>query len=168
MIIAASALGAAGISAGVAATVGLLTLWVAGLRAERARRRELYGAALGAVMAYREFPYAIRRRRQEDEHRSAERVRISETLRDVQRDLSQYTALLQVERVGAVANAYQQLVMKTREVAGGYMKDAWEAPPITSDREMNMQVPLNYSILDGYVQRYLDAIKHDLRWRPWR
>jgi hypothetical protein len=158
-VIAASALGAAGISAAVAAAIGLLTLWVAGLRAERARRRDLYAEALAATMAYREFPYAIRRRRGEAEHRSAERVRISEALREVQRDLSQHQALMRIERATKVATAYQELVGKTREIAGGYMKDAWQDDPVETDPDMNMRVPLDYSVLDKHVQAYLDAVK---------
>jgi hypothetical protein len=168
-MIAASALGAAGIAAGVSAAIGLLTLWVAGLRAERARRRELYAEALAATMAYREFAYAIRRRRAEAEERSAERVRISEALRDVQRDLSQYQALMRIERATKVATAYQTLVGKTREIAGGYMKDAWQEEPVQTDADMNMRIPLDYSVLDRYVESYLDAIKGDLPWwKVWR
>lgn len=166
---AASALSAAGISAGVAAAVGLVTLWVAGLRAERARRRGFYADALAATMTYRESPYAIRRRRHEQEHRSAERVRISETLWEIQRDLSQYTALMRIERAEKVVSAYNNLVAKTREIAGGYMKDAWDAEPIETDAEMNMEVPLDYSVLDSYVQAYLDAVKQDVPWwKVWR
>lgn len=169
MIVAASALGAAGISAGVAAVVGLMTLWVAGLREERARRRGLYADGLAATMAYREFPYAIRRRRHEQEHRSAERVRISEALREVQRDLAQHTALMLIERADKAVRAYQHLVAKTREIAGGYMKDAWDADPIDTDADMNMKLPLDYSVLDSYVQAYLDAVKEDLPWwKVWR
>ena len=168
-MIAASALGAAGISAGVAAVIGLLTLWVAGVRAERARRRELYAEALAATMAYREFPYAIRRRRKEEGERSAERVRISEALREVQHDLSQYQALMRIERATKVASAYQTLISKTREIAGGYMKDAWQDDPVQTDADMNMRVPLDYSVLDKYVQNYLDAVKQDLPWwKLWR
>jgi hypothetical protein len=168
-VIAASALGAAGISAGVSAAIGLVTLWVAGARVERARRRELYGEALAATMAYREFPYAIRRRRAEEEHRSAERVRISEALREVQRDLSQYQALMRVERATAVVSAYQTLVGKTREIAGSYMKDAWQGDAVRTDADMNMRLPLDYTVFDSYVQEYLDAVKEDLPWwRVWR
>lgn len=168
-MIAASALGAAGISAGVAAVIGLLTLWVAGVRADRARRRELYAEALVATMAYREFPYAIRRRRKEEDERSAERVRISEALREVQHDLSQHQALMRIERAAQIATAYQTLVGKTREIAGRYMKDAWQEEPVQTDADMNMGVPLDYSVLDRYVQNYLDAVKKDLPWwKVWR
>jgi hypothetical protein len=168
-MIAASTLGAAGISAGVAAVIGLLTLWVAGVRAARARRRELYAEALAATMAYREFPYAIRRRRAEEEERSAERVRISEALREVQHDLSQYQALMRIERATPVATAYQTLVSKTREIAGGYMKDAWQEEPVQTDADMNMRVPLDYGVLDRYVEAYLDAGRKDLPWwKVWR
>lgn len=169
MTIATSPLGAAGISAGVAAVVGLLTLWVAGLRQERARRRQLYAEALGAVLAYREFPYAIRRRRHEEEHRSEERVRISESLREVQRDLSHHEALLRVEQARGVAQAYQHLVLKTREIAGSYMNECWKFEPVTTDAEMNMGVPFDYSTLRQYEDEYLRAVKTDLAWwRIWR
>jgi hypothetical protein len=34
---------------------------------------------------------------------------------------------------------------------------------------MNMRVPLDYSVLDKYVEKYLDAVKEDLPWwKVWR
>lgn len=166
MIAAVSPLATVGISAGVAAAVSLVTLWISGVRQDRVRRRELYAAALAATMAYREFPYAIVRRRPEEEHRSAERVRISEALREVQADIAQHQALLRVERSNGVATAYNELVGKTREIAGGYMKDAWEGPPAENDTDMNRGVPLAYGALDTYVDVYLEEVKMALRW--WR
>lgn len=166
MILAVSPLATVGISAGVAAVVSVITLWINGVRQERGRRRELYGKALAATMAYREFPYAIVRRRNEDQHRSEERVRLSEALREVQADISLHQALLRVERSEDVVKAYNTLVGKTREIAGGYMKDAWQAEPITSDKEVNQGAPLAYATLDRYVDEYLKKVRNDLRW--WR
>jgi len=165
VIAAVSPLATVGISAGVAAAVSLVTLWISGVRHERARRRELYAAALAATMTYREFPYTIVRRRPEKEHRSAERVRISEALREVQANIAQHQALLRVERSDGVARAYDELVGKTREIAGGYMKNAWEGPAADSDCDMNRRVPLAYGILDTYVDAYLTEVKKALSWR---
>lgn len=164
MIASVSSLATVGISAGVAAAVSIVTLWVNGGRQERARRRELYAAALAATMAYREFPYAIVRRRPEQEHRSAERVRISESLREVQANIAQHQALLRVERSNGVTRAYNELVGKTREIAGGYMKDAWEGPAAESDKDVNRRVPRAYGTLDTYVEAYLTEVKKALRW----
>jgi len=164
--VAVSPLATAGISAGVAAVVSVVTLWISGVRHERARRREQYGKALAATMAYREFPYAIVRRRHEDDYRSEERVRLSEALREVQSDISLYQALLRVERSKEALRAYNTLVGRTRDIAGGYMKDAWGGDPVASDDEMNRRVPLDYATLDRYVDDYLAAVVSDLRW--WR
>jgi hypothetical protein len=60
--------------------------------------------------------------------------RVSEALREVQHDLSQYLALMRIERANKVATAYQTLVSKTREIAGGYMKDAWQDEPVQTTR----------------------------------
>lgn len=165
-LLAISPVATAGISAGVAAVVSVVTLWINGVRQERGRRSELYGKALAATMAYREFPYAIERRRNETEHRSEERVRLSEALREVQADISLHQALVRVERSTEVLRAYNTLVTKTREIAGGYMKAAWAGDPVASDKEMNRKVPLEYAILDRYVDEYLEKLRNDLKW--WR
>ena len=166
-IFAISAPVAALIGAAAAAVINLLVLAAVGLREERRRRRDFYAAALEATLAYREFAYAIPRRR----HDAAadERVRISEALRNVQRDLAQAESLMRVERATKVAAAYRQLLAKTREVAGGYMQNAWERDPITSDAEMNTGGGLDFSRLDQFETAYLDAVEEDLQWhRFWR
>ncbi len=157
------------IAAIIAASVALAVLWINGLRAERARRRELYADALELTLAYREFAYAVPRRRCEPEHRSAERVRISETMREIQRDISRTEALLRIERAQGVAARYRALVGKTREVAGGHIRRAWDGPPITSDPEVNTRVALDFSAIDPFEKDYLDAVASDLAWwRFWR
>lgn len=168
-VVAVSAFATVGISAGVSAAISLLTFWVAGLRQERARRRELWAAALAVTMAYREFPYAIRRRRCEPEHCSEERVRLSEALRLVQQDLAQHQALMRIEDQPEVSEAYEQLVRRTREIAGGYMNDAWEADPIKDDPEVNTGAPYDYSALTKHEDAYVEVLKGNLAWwRVWR
>src|SRR3712207_8043860 len=63
----------------VAAAINLLVLATVGLREERRRRRDFYASALEATLAYREFAYAIPRRRHDAP--AEERVRLSESLR---------------------------------------------------------------------------------------
>lgn len=113
------------------AIVALLALWVTGCRSERARRRELYAGGWAAVQAYKEFAFAVRRRNPKE--LDAERVRVSEELRGVQKDLAYYTEMIATERFGRVAAEYRSLVTQTREIAGGLIRDGWNAPPITTD-----------------------------------
>jgi hypothetical protein len=164
-VMAVDAAGAAGISAGTAALVALFTLWIATLRAQRERRRELYAQAFAAVVAYREFPYVIRRRRHEEAHRSEERVRISESLRDVQRDLAFYEAMLENEPSQKAAEAYTAVVAETRRVAGGYMQEEWQREPITIDPEMHMGNAFDYSCIKDTDAAYLAAAKKAVAWR---
>lgn len=155
--------------AAIAATVAVLVLWVNGLRLERARRRQMYASALELTFAYREFAYAVPRRRCEDEHRSEERVRISEAMREIQRDLMRYEKLLEIERAKRVAAEYRALVAQTRKIAGGYIRTAWENDPITTDREVNVYKPLDFSEINPFTDNYLAAVADDLAWwRFWR
>ena len=131
-VVALSAPGAALIAVAVAGLINVAALAAVGLRQERQRRRDAYAGALEATLAYREFAYAIPRRRHDA--RAEERVRISEALREVQRDLARAESLMKIERAVKVAAAYRQLVAKTRETAGGYMHDAWKREPSPTTR----------------------------------
>ena len=71
---------------------------------------------------------------------------------------------MRVERAIKVAVAYRQLVEKTREVAGNYMRDAWEHDTITTDAEINTGSGLDFSRLDEFETAYLDAVDEDLKW----
>src|SRR6266498_3816668 len=70
----------------------VLNMWVSGQRDRDSRRRDTYAKAFSAVVAYKEFPYVVRRRRGGDIVAGEERVRISEDLRHVQEQLSYYSA----------------------------------------------------------------------------
>lgn len=127
---------------GVVALIGLSgvlwTLWVNGDRAERQRRRELRARALEAVLAYREMPFMIRRRRSETEERSAERVRLATHFSEVQTELATCENLLVADGPDWLAQEYQELVSIARSTAGREAHEAWKADPITEDVEMNM------------------------------
>jgi hypothetical protein len=151
------------IAAAVSALISLITLWIGGLRQVRERRRKAYAEALAACVAYREFPYAIRRRRADAP--SEERVRLSETLREVQRELAFNAAWLELEGSAETARAFRELVAETRKVAGGYMHKAWNAPPARADAEMNI-ARIDYGTIPPLERAYLDEVRQDLAW--WR
>jgi hypothetical protein len=160
--------------AAVSGAIALISLWVNGIRQERARRQRLYADALAALVAYREFAYVIRRRRApvpgHEEIAGEERVRISEALREVQRDVEYHRAWIKTEPATAVATTYDALAKETRRVAGGYMHDAWQADPLDNDAGMNIP-DIDYSPLAEYDTAYLNAVSRALTfWRvafPW-
>ena len=95
-------------------------------------------------------------------------MRVSEALREIQRDLSKYEALMKIERYTQVAVAYKHLVEKTREVAGGYMRAAWNGDGAAEDKQMNI-ADVDFAPLKGYEDAYLTAVQGDLpAWKFWR
>lgn len=147
----------------VTAAIAILTLWLNGRRGERVRRRELYAGAWAAVQAYKEFAFAVRRRRHDEPE--AERVRVSEALREVQKDLAFHDALVGRERSVRVATHYRNLVIKTREIAGGLIREGWNTSPITTDAAMNMpEVAEKLKPLKEFEDGFLDAMQDDLAW----
>jgi hypothetical protein len=115
-----------------------VTLHVNGTRAERTRRRELHARAIEAVVAYVQMPYAIRRRRHEAEHRSAERVRLTEAFTKIQAELASCEAVMRSDGDPLVRDGYATLVATLREHAGEQAKVAWRTPPIEDDEQMGM------------------------------
>ncbi|MFN8160892.1 MAG: hypothetical protein U0R52_07605 [Solirubrobacterales bacterium] len=162
------------VAGGVSAIVALISLWITGVRQERSRRQQLYADALAAVVSYREFVYVIRRRAApspgHEEIAGEERVRISEALREVQRDIAYFSAWMRTEPSSEVSTRYDELVRETRRVAGSYMRDAWNAPPLDDDTGMNLP-DIDCSSLERFETAYLEAVPRALRfWRvafPW-
>lgn len=149
----------------IAAVVGaLVNLWLArrkGADEERARVRATFAEAYEAVAQYKEFPYAIRRRRDNDA--AGERVRLSEALREVQARLSYYILWVKAES-DDVGSAYEGLVSNLRRVAGMACHDAWEAEPAHSDSDMNIGPDVvNLQALSFYEQAYVQAVHKHLQ-----
>ncbi|WP_156415593.1 hypothetical protein [Terrabacter sp. Soil811] len=130
------------------------------LEEERARVRTVFAEAFEAVAAYKEFPYAIRRRRADQP--AEERIRLSEDLRKVQARLTYYCAWTLAESP-AVGHAYGALVRDLRAVAGGACREAWQAEPITADRDMNIGPDLvDLSALTSLEEAYTSAVETHL------
>lgn len=105
------------------------------LEDERARLRSTFAEALEWVVRYKEMPYAIRRRRCDT--RPAERVRLSEEMREIQAKLSYYQMWTAGESK-SVGDAYDTLVTNLRRVAGVACREAWIADPASDDAKMNI------------------------------
>lgn len=129
---------------------------------EVARTRDMFAEAHKVVAEYKEFPYAIRRRRADAP--SEERVRLSEALRDVQARLSYFEAWTLAENKG-VGDAYAKLVREVRKVAGDACNEAWEADPITSDSEMNIgRALVDLTSLKTLETQYVVTVEEHLAW----
>ncbi len=168
MIVAADAWTIIPVIVGAAtAAAGVLTWFVNGVRTERTRLQKLYADAYSAVVSYQEFPFVIRRRRaptvDHPEIGGEERLRISSALHGVQEALNNYRAQISTESV-SVSEAYEHLVTRTREIAGTYMHEAWDAHALDNDAGMNVR--LDYDDLAAPQDAYLNAVKADMTF--WR
>lgn len=156
---------AALVAAALAFLAHVIVLLVNGRRARRERLRELYAGGWTAVQAYQEMAFAIRRRSIED--RAGERVRLSEAMREIQKDLAYHETLIGRERSGHVAAEYRNLIAKTREIAGGIIKRSWNEEPIATDSAMHSpEIAHELSGLRPFEDGYMDAAADELGgWR---
>jgi hypothetical protein len=147
---------AAVIAAFVGAMVNIALARRKSLEEERARVRTTFAEALQVVAEYKEFPYAIRRRRG-DAAAAEERIRLSEALREVQAKLSYYTAWTKAES-DEVGRTYETLVSELRKVAGKACHEAWLAPPANDDKDMNFPPGVvDLSALKPYEDAFVTA-----------
>lgn len=124
--------------------------------AERARLRQSFAEAFTAYANYKEFPYAIRRRRSDQE--VEERARLSAEFNAVQSKLSYYRAWTQFESP-AVGEAYARLLSEMRRVAGDAMRVAWEQPPPQNDKEMNIPLEtIDLRALNAEEDNYIKVV----------
>jgi hypothetical protein len=148
---------------------GAVNVWMARRRSreeERARIRNTFAAAFEAYTAYKEFPYAIRRRRPDEPE--GERLRLSEALRVLQEKLSYYLVWTQAESA-EVGEQYARLIAEARRVAGGAMHAAWNDPPRATDPEMNIPPEVvDLRQLAAVEAQYVQAVRdHLASLTPW-
>ncbi|WP_163571931.1 hypothetical protein [Fodinicola feengrottensis] len=146
-----------------------INIWLArrkGREEERSRIRSAFAEAFAAYSAYKEFPYAIHRRRADVP--AEERVRLSEQLRQIQADIAYHLAWTAAESL-IVGAAYASLAKQLRATAGRAMHDAWIAPPISSDQEMNIPPAIvDLSSLRPAEDAYIEAVcEHLAQLAPW-
>lgn len=165
-LLATAILSGAFLAALITATINL---WLARRRSreeERNRLRNSFAEAFAAYSAYKEFPYAIRRRRADVP--AEERIRLSETLREIQASLAYHLAWTAAESE-TVGQAYTNLIHQVRGTAGAAMHEAWKGPPTNSDNTMNIPPSIiNLSSLAPHEAAYMDAVRlHLTKLAPW-
>lgn len=152
------------LAAALAAVVAVLLHLLKRRADERARARVLYSEAYEWYAAYKEMPYAIRRRRADDP--AAERIRLSETVREIQARLDHFKTWTALENAN-VGAAYVDLLRQLRLVAGKSMHDAWNEPGTDTDGGMNMPVDrVDLAALAPYEDAYLAEVRRALL-PPW-
>lgn len=158
----------------VAAVIGALASTYLARRKSReeqlARVRVMLAEAFQTVAEYKEFPYAIRRRRHDAA--SEERVRLSEEMTKVQSKLTFYLEWTRIENQ-AVGAAYGDLVHNLRLVAGTACNEAWRCPAIETDKQMNIpREQVDLTKLIPFEYKYTDTaqayVKDYMRWSKWR
>ncbi len=157
-----SAVTAAAIGGAVSLLALAINAFISGRRDRIVRQRQEFSKAFTACVAYEEFPYVVRRRR--NDAPQSERVRISSELSIIQRELAYYSAWLATES-SDISKAYEILVAMLREIAGVKIREAWLTPPIDSDSGMNMP-DLGLSTLKPLKEAYLLEVAYHLSWVP--
>src|SRR5574341_1480806 len=151
-------------SAVVAALIAsTVNLWLAKRRTreeERARVRNTLAQAFEAYGRYKEFPYAVRRRRHDQP--AQERIRLSEALREIQAQLTYYRAWTMAED-SIVGAAYAELLANTRKIAGGAIRQAWLDQPAVEDADMNISPEIvDLTMLKPFEDNYMAAVRAHL------
>jgi len=103
-------------------------------QARRERKMKAFADSLGAVAAYQELPYRIRRRQASD---APTRGAIAERISDIQVQVAFHQAWLEIESE-AVADTYCALVAAARREAGVHMSTAWAEPVLADDASMSL------------------------------
>lgn len=134
----------------IAALIAVIGYSVQRKITRRSERADLYGNAIGAVEAYLEGPYRIRRKINDSSNWFA----LSSGLSDAKTAMSHHRALLEMHAPDDVTSAYKEFVFAAIGEAGPQMTAAWNANPMTSHRD----VPLG----TGYDRSVSDAKRADL------
>lgn len=156
-----------------AALTGLVAVGLARAQSRlesRERARLLFAEAYQWYAAYKEFPYAVRRRRTTPPATAPadERIRLSEALRAVQEKLDYFRVwtALEDEHAGAT---YSDLLQELRKVAGTSMREGWLGPGARTDADMNIGPDrVDLSALAPFEQAYQEAVRTALRRRWWQ
>jgi hypothetical protein len=133
-----------------------ITLAINGARAERQRRRDLHARALAAMIVYGEMPYRIRRRAPGAENRA----RLSHELSHSKAELDTCQVLLAADGDERLSNSFDDLYHLARTTVGKAAHDAWNAPPIEADSEMNQgQLYRQLAEFNGAKDQFADELR---------
>jgi len=115
--------GAVIIAAIIAASIAVIGYTIQRKIARRSERANLYGNAIGAVEAYLEGPYRIRRKTNDPNNWFA----LSSALSDTKTAISHHQALLEMHAPVRVVTAFKNFAKAAIREAGPQMTAAWGA-----------------------------------------
>lgn len=151
------------LAACLAAGVNAWSIWRTSRERERDRLRNTLAEAYRAYSDYKEFPYAIRRRRADNI--ADERQRLAGELREMQSRLSYYRVWLMAESCD-MGEIYSELLNQLRKVAGDSMRSAWLEDALDSDADMNIGAErVDLHELKSYEDAFMEAIRGRVRVR---
>jgi hypothetical protein len=156
------------IAGAVAITVAVLSPAFSAAAERRLDKRKVLAGAVGALAAYREYPYVIRRRDAADP--SGERRRISGEIMAVQRQLTEASIWIAAES-SRLHEEFDAALAAHRRVAGGLMNEAWRAEPAHEDVGMNVEsLQAQLAPLEEHDRQLAQLIKSEVRfsWNPFR
>lgn len=146
----------------IAAGGVIITLLFNAAKSRRDALATLYADALGAVAEYLEGPYRILRK----DGTATTRVAIASKISDVKTAIDHNQALLRLHARPGVADAYDAFVLAAKQEAGKQMHAAWEAPPVTTDEAVNLNVALPRGESEAARTRLVEVMQTDLH-RRW-
>lgn len=156
------------IAAAVAITLAVLSPAFTAAAERRLRKREVLAKAVGALAAYREYPYVIRRRDPTDS--PGERRRITAEIMSIQRELTEASIWIGAEAPRRYTS-FDAAVADHRRIAGGLMNEAWKTEPAGDDAGMNINdVRAALEPLRAHDRELAELIRSEVRfsWNPFR
>lgn len=155
----------AALLAGVTAVIGALisvafTYSLNQRAARRERQANSFAEALSAIEDYAELPYRIRRRASTP----TAREELTEQISEIQSRISFHQAWLAIE-TPSVARSYENLVRATKAQAGKQMAQAWQAPAIKKDAQVNLGVAYPRDEINVARGQCIEAMRETLRRR---
>jgi hypothetical protein len=161
--------GATIIAAVLAAVFAVIGYTIQRKITRRSERADLYGNATGAVEAYLEGPYRIRRKTADSDNWFA----ISSALSDAKTAISHHQALLEMHAPAQVFTAYREFASAAIIEAGPQMTAAWGTPPISAPTDVPLGTGYDRSDSDAKRSAMVTAMAADLTaigswWRFWR
>lgn len=157
---------AAVLAALIAALIAVIGYTIQRKITRRSERADLYGNAIGAVEAYLEGPYRIRRKTNDPNNW----FQLSSALSDAKTAISHHQALLEMHAPADVVTAFEDFAAAAIREAGPQMTAAWSEPPISAPTDVPLGTGYDRSQSDVERSVLVAAMAEDLkaisRW--WR
>jgi hypothetical protein len=124
-------------------------------------RRTACARAIADVLAWRELPYRVRRRR---DNEVSTRTELVERIHGLQESINYHENWLRIE-IPEAQPEFASLVRRVKETVAEPLQAAWEDEPVSSAAGMNLG-DLTLPSVDSEVEAFAKAARSQLAW--WR